>query len=91
MMHTGVLSVISGILGITKGKSKMKTITAEVEYVQGHLRYGHYELELADEEFEKFKDMSCDEQESYVRKKGHLVIDDYYVDDIGPITDIDFD
>lgn len=91
MMHIGVLSVISGILGITKGKSKMNTITAEVEYVQGHLRYGHYELRLTDKEFEKFKDMSCDEQESYVRKEGHLVIDDYYVDDIGPITDMDFD
>ena len=68
----------------------MKTITAEVEYIQGHLRYGHYEAELTDEEFEKFKDMSCDEQESYVRKKGHLVVEDYSVDDIGPITDIDF-
>lgn len=69
----------------------MKTITAEVEYVQGHLRYGHYELKLTDEEFEKFKDMSCDEQESYVREKGHLVVDDYCVDDVGPITDINFD
>lgn len=91
MMHTGVLSVISGILVITKGKSKMKTITAEVEYVLGHLRYGHYELKLTDEDFEKFKDMSCDEQKSYIRDAGYFIVDDYRVNDIGPITDIDFD
>lgn len=69
----------------------MKTVTAEVEYVQGYLRYGHYEAELTDEDFEKFKNMSCNEQKKYIRKAGHFVIDDYCIDDIGPITDVNMD
>ena len=91
MMHIGVQSAISGILVIIKEKSRMNIVTAEVEYVQGHLRHGHYEAKLTNEDFEKFKDMSCDEQEEYIRKAGHFVIDDYRIDDIGPITDVNFD
>ena len=29
----------------------MKLITCPVDYVCGHLRYGHYELKLTEEEF----------------------------------------
>ena len=91
MNPTDALCVESGTLVITRGKSRMKTITAEVEYVQGYLRYGHYEVNLTDEDFEKFKDMSCDEQEEYIRNTGNFVVDSYCIDDIGSITDINMD
>lgn len=58
----------------------MKTIIAECT-VDGHLRYGHYELELSDEKYEEFKSISEEEQEKMIRKKGHLEVDDYEVYD----------
>ena len=30
-------------------------VTADLSYIVGHLRYGHYELDLSDEEYEEFK------------------------------------
>lgn len=50
----------------------MKTLIAKVEYVAGHLRSGHYELKLTDDEYREFENMSDEDQESYI---------------IGPITD----
>ena len=29
-------------------------VTAEVDYIVGHLRYGHYEVKVPDEEAEDF-------------------------------------
>lgn len=65
----------------------MKTLIAEVEYVAGHLRSGHYELKLTDDEYKEFENMSDEDQESYIERRGSLIVDDFYVDDIGPITD----
>lgn len=56
----------------------MKTLIAKVEYVAGHLRSGHYELKLTDDEYREFENMSDEDQ---------LIVDDFYVYDIGPITD----
>lgn len=69
----------------------MKTLIAKVEYVAGHLRSGHYELKLTDDEYREFENMSDEDQESYIKRRGSLIVDDFYniyfVDDIGPITD----
>lgn len=65
-----------------------KLVTADCEYICGHLRYGHWELNLTDSEYDKFCNMSESEQESYVRDMGDLVIDDYSVDDLGEPTNI---
>ena len=35
----------------------MHTIYGDLDYVQGYLRMGHLEMELNDEDFEKFKSM----------------------------------
>lgn len=62
-------------------------IDADVDYIIGHLRYGHFEgtMELTDEEFEEFKidpkkylnEHDCDGLD--------LLIDDWEVDDYGYI------
>lgn len=65
-------------------------IVADIDYVQGYLRYGHYELILNDEEFEKFKSLSENDQEEEIRDNGNLMIDSYSVDDIGSITEINY-
>lgn len=60
----------------------MKKITCPVEYVMGHLRYGHYELVLSDEEYTKFQESSDEEKEGWIRD-GNFVVDDYRIEDVG--------
>jgi ribosome biogenesis protein Tsr3 len=62
-------------------------IIANVDYVVGHLRYGHYELELNDEEYKEYKSLSEEDKISWI-EDGKFIIDDYEVDDIGTITEI---
>ena len=62
-------------------------IIADIDYVVGHLRYGHYELKLNDEEYNEYKNLSEEDKISWI-KDGDLIIDDYRIYDIGPITEI---
>lgn len=57
-------------------------IEAYPEYVQGHLRRGHYECNIPDDEYVNIKD---DRRAliNYIRKNGDLLIDDWEIDDIG--------
>ena len=66
----------------------MNKIIAEIDYINGHLRYAHYELNLTDEELEKFKNSSEEEQQQWIADEGDLIVDDYYLNDIGEITKI---
>jgi hypothetical protein len=66
----------------------MKRITANLDYMVGHLRYGHLELELTDEQYEEFKKLSKEEQEEWLRDDGARIADDYEIDDIGSIYHI---
>ena len=66
-------------------------IRADIDWIQGHLRYGHKQgdLFIPDEEWDEFKadpakylketDSICDLE---------LIIDDYRIDDMGPIGDV---
>lgn len=63
----------------------MYRITANVDYVMGHLRYGHYELEIKKEEWDEISD---DEKEDYIRECGDFIVDDWSVEDIGEIENI---
>ena len=63
-------------------------VTGDVDYVQGHLRYGHFELELTEEEYEEFKLLDEEAQKEWVKNEGELLIDDWEVDDTGDITDV---
>lgn len=68
----------------------MHTICGELEYVQGFLRDGHFEMELNDEDFEKFKSLSLKEQKEWLEDEGCLEIDSYRIEDRGSITEIDY-
>lgn len=60
----------------------MKRIICPVEYVMGHLRNGHYELDLSEEDYEKFQHSSDKEKEDWIRD-GDFIVDDSRVEDIG--------
>lgn len=62
----------------------MHTIFGDLDYVQGYLRMGHLEMELNDKDFEKFKSLSLKE---WLRD---VEVDDFSVDDIGSITEINY-
>lgn len=68
-------------------------IDAPLEYVAGHLRYGHLEgvIEISDEEFEKFKESPIDflYDNEYINELD-LLIDDWRVEDRGPIDSIEW-
>lgn len=66
----------------------MATIKADYDYLQGHLRYGHIELELEGEELEEFKSKSQEEQKEYLREMGETILDDYEVNDYGDLGEI---
>lgn len=69
-------------------------IDAPLEYVAGHLRYGHLEgvIEVSDKEFEKFKENPIDflYDNEYIDELD-LLIDDWEIDDRGPIDCVNWE
>ena len=67
---------------------------ANLDYVIGHLRYGHKEgtIKLTDDEFKEFEQNPYDfiNKQDILSEVG-LVVDDYEVDDYGPIESIDWE
>lgn len=68
----------------------MHIIYGNLEYIQGYLRMGHLEMGLNDEDFKKFKSLSLKEQEEWLKDEGYTVLDDYAIDDMGDITEINY-
>jgi len=66
----------------------MAKITADYDYLQGHLRYGHEELELFGEELEKFKNSTEEEQIEWLKEEGETIIDDFEINDEGDLGNI---
>ena len=67
---------------------KKNLVTGDLSYIVGHLRYGHYELKLSDEEYEEFKKMSNYDKKEYICDCGEIIIDDYDLNDYGEIINI---
>lgn len=65
----------------------MHTIFGDLDYVQGYLRMGHLEMELNDEDFEKFKSLSLKEQKEWL---WDVKVDDFRVEYCGSITEINY-
>ena len=63
-------------------------IIADVDYVTGHLRDGHWKLELNDEDYNKYKNLSEEDKISWIEDDGDFIVDDYRIYDIGTITEI---
>ena len=68
----------------------MHTIYGDLDYVNGYLRYGHLEMELNDEDFEKFKSLSLKEQEEWLWDEGQVEVYDYRIEGFGSITEINY-
>ena len=70
-------------------------IDAPLDYVAGHLRYGHLEgiVEMTDEEFERFKEdpINFFYDNEYECNRLDLIIDDFEVDDRGPINEVNWE
>lgn len=65
-----------------------------LEYVMGHLRYGHKEgiLELTKEEFERLKENPKDfVYEEDILSNLDLIIDDYEIEDWGNPIEINYE
>lgn len=64
-------------------------ISIPVDYIMGHLRYGHLEGEvvLTDEEFEKFtSDPVQAFEELQLDNDLEVKVDDWHIDDIGDLV-----
>ncbi len=65
-----------------------------LEYLIGHLRYGHREgiIELTKEEFEKLKRNPINFIYDYdILYNLELIVDDYCIDDCGPILEVNYE
>lgn len=67
-------------------------IDAPLSYVAGHLRYGHLEgiVEMTDEQFKK-DPINFIYDNEYDFDGLNLVIDDFEVDDQGPIDEVNWE
>ena len=77
-----------------KKKDHKVSITVNLEYVVGYLRYGHKEgtIKLTDNEFKEFEQNPYNFISKYdVLDKLEFVLDDYEVDSYGPIESIDWE
>ena len=68
-------------------------IDAGLEFLMGHLRYGHYEgvAEIPDEDIEKFKEDPIKYiSDEYLTDYLEIIVDDVEIDGHGDITDVDY-
>ncbi len=71
----------------------MKRITAYLYYyLQGNINYGHFELEIDDETYlREFEPLEEKRQKDYLRCNGKLILDDFDIDDRGPLSGIEIE
>lgn len=68
-------------------------ICENLEYIAGHLRYGHREgiVNIPEEDFEEFKNDPINYlEENDLQYECPIIIDDYEIDDCGSPTDIEW-
>lgn len=64
------------------------TLEAYPSYIQGFIKRCHYECFIPDEEYAKLKD-NKKALWKYIEENGYLDIDDWVIDEVGPIDDIE--
>ena len=75
-------------------KEHKVVITVDLDYVVGHLRYGHKEgtIKLTDDEFKEFEKNPTEFIDKHdILSELELFIDDYEVDSYGPIDSINWE
>jgi len=67
-------------------------IFANIDYIMGHLRYGHYEGVLNEEDLPDNWKEKITKDPSFIKKLDlNLIVDDYEVDGVGNICDIEIE
>lgn len=65
--------------------------TASVDYVDGHLRYGHFEGKFTEEQYAEYMALESDaEKQEMLSELGELIIDDYRINSYGDIGEPTF-
>lgn len=85
----GITEAINRCKALKKYPSKYKII-AQIDCITGHLRYGHYEGELTEEQYQEYLSLDNDkDRNDFIRDVCNLVVDSYSVDFIDPPTNIE--
>lgn len=62
--------------------------SVDVDYVMGHLRYGHYEAVFNGAEKKEFDALDLPEdQAAMIREYGEFIVDDWEVNDTGDLDE----
>ena len=64
---------------------KKLKLRGDIDYISGHLRYGHFEAEITKAQFDL---MTKEQLKEFLEDNGELIVDDYEIDDCGEITEI---
>lgn len=63
--------------------SKKYVLQADLDYVDGHLRYGYRELVLTEKELKAFEELSEMEQSAWFQDGGETIVTDYEINGYG--------
>ena len=63
-------------------------VTADLEYVSGHLRYGHLEGVVEAGSEEELKEMF---KEDYFNERLDIIVDSFRIDDYGDIGEYEYE
>ena len=57
-------------------------VTADADWIQGHLRYGHYEGCLSEKQYQEYLNLPTkDEQLRFIADVCNLIVDSWEIDD----------
>lgn len=71
-------------------EEKKFLVVGDIDHISGYLRYAHFEMYLTAEEHQKFDTLSDEEQIQWLKEDGEIIVDDFEVNDIGDISNIEY-
>lgn len=63
--------------------SKRYEVTADLDYVEGHLRTGYKQMFLSQEEFDAFNTLEEEDQMEWLRDSGETIVTDWEINGHG--------
>lgn len=77
--HIDEVEDVIGLIKESKGEYMPKIkLTQELDYISGHLRYGHLELVV---DADRWNSLSEEDKKAFFSEKSVIVVDDYEVED----------
>lgn len=59
---------------------KKYLVHADVDWIQGHLRFGHFEGEFTEEQYQEYINLPSEEKKEYIRDVCNLIVDDWSIE-----------